>query len=159
MPGSSRRHHSPLHIGPAERGDAEVLAEYNLLMAQETESKSLDPETVLAGVLGVFDDPGRGRYLVARKEHQIVGQLLVTLEWSDWRNGEIWWIQSVYVHPEHRGQGVFRELYRAISKEAESRKDVVGLRLYVEYENEAAKQVYESLGMRAGGYLVMESMK
>lgn len=151
--------HSSLVIGPAGREDAEALAEYNILMAQETESKTLDPETVLAGVLGVFDDPGRGRYLVARKENQLVGQLMVTLEWSDWRNGEIWWIQSVYVRPEHRGKGIFRELYRAIQQEAESREDVVGLRLYVEYENEVAKRVYESLGMAAGGYLVMESMK
>jgi len=139
--------------------DAEILAEYNILMAQETESKSLDPETVLAGVRGVFADPRRGRYLVARRGDQVVGQLMVTLEWSDWRNGEIWWIQSVYVAPEHRGRGVFRALYQGLQQEAETKEDVVGLRLYVEYENEVAKRVYESLGMTSGGYLVMESMK
>jgi len=146
-------------IEAAQPADAEILAQFNILMAQETETKALDPETVLAGVRGVFADSRRGRYLVARKGTEIVGQLLVTLEWSDWRNGEIWWIQSVYVAPQHRGQGVFRALYQALKGEADAKQDVVGLRLYVEYENEIAKQVYESLGMTSGGYLVMEFIK
>lgn len=150
---------SDLVIEVAQPADAEILAEFNIRMAQETEARSLDSATVLAGVRGVFADPRRGRYLVARKETQVVGQLLVTVEWSDWRNGEIWWIQSVYVSPEHRGQGVFRALYRTLQRQADARDDVVGLRLYVEYENEIAKRVYESLGMTSGGYLVMESMK
>jgi ribosomal protein S18 acetylase RimI-like enzyme len=146
-------------IEPAQLEDVETLAEFNCQMAQETEGKLLDPETVVRGVKGLFADSSRGRYLVARQQKAVIGQLLITLEWSDWRNGEIWWIQSVYVHPDHRNRGVFKSLYQAVRTEAESRDDVVGIRLYVEHGNQSAQAVYQTLGMSHGGYEVMEFMK
>lgn len=146
-------------IEAAQRCDAQTLADFNCAMAMETEEKVLDPETVLKGVDAIFQKPGRGRYLVAKTDEKVIGQLLLTVEWSDWRNGEIWWIQSVYVHPEYRGQGVYKSLYRAVREEAESRDDVVGIRLYVEHNNDHAQTVYRKLGMQPGGYEVMEFMK
>ena len=146
-------------IVPASREDAPILAEFNCAMAMETEEKPLDPETVRKGVEAIFEKEERGRYLVARREGRVIGQLLLTLEWSDWRNGEIWWIQSVYVQPDHRGLGVYKALYQAVREEAESRDDVVGIRLYVEHNNDRAQTVYRKLGMQAGGYEVMEFMK
>ncbi|MBD3672851.1 MAG: GNAT family N-acetyltransferase [Planctomycetaceae bacterium] len=146
-------------IDEARPEDAEILARFNCAMATETEERKLNPETVLKGVRAIFAKRERGRYLVARSGSEVVGQLLLTLEWSDWRNGEIWWIQSVYVHPDHRNQGIYKSLYRAVREEAESRDDVVGIRLYVEHNNDRAQAVYKKLGMKAGGYEVMEAMK
>jgi len=146
-------------VQPASIDDAETLAEFNCRMAEETEQKTLDAVTVLQGVRAIFEAPERGRYLVARHESRLVGQLLITLEWSDWRNGEIWWIQSVYVHPEFRNQGVFKALYAEVRRQAAQRDDVAGIRLYVEHNNHRAQSVYRQLGMQAGGYEVMEQMK
>ena len=149
----------PFLISPARLEDAEVIADYNIRLAQESEQKSLDPETVLRGVRALFEQSHRGRYLVARSQEMIIGQLMVTLEWSDWRNGEIWWIQSVYVHPDYRGRGVFKSLYQSLLQEAEAHPDVVGIRLYVEHNNHTAQDVYRKLGMKSGNYEVMEFMK
>jgi GNAT superfamily N-acetyltransferase len=146
-------------IQPARLADAEILARFNCQLADETEGKVLNPETVLRGVCGLFDDRSRGRYLVAREKDSVIGQLLITIEWSDWRNGEIWWIQSVYVAPEQRNRGVFKALYQAVFEEAKTRDDVVGIRLYVEDHNLNAQKVYQNLGMSHAGYQVMEFMK
>jgi GNAT superfamily N-acetyltransferase len=136
--------------------DAVLLARFNAAMAEETEDKTLDPETVRAGVQEMFDDPSRGFYLVAVRDETIIGSLMITTEWSDWRNGVFWWIQSVYVRPEARRQGVFRALYARVRGEAERRDDVCGLRLYVEQGNDAARAAYEKLGMDETHYAMYE---
>ena len=144
-------------IRDAQLVDAPTIADFNIAMALESENLRLDPPTVLAGVRAVFADPARGRYFLATIDAKIVGQLLITHEWSDWRNGDIWWIESVYVHPDHRRCGVFRTLYsqvRSIAQEEGAR----GLRLYVERENHRAQNTYKSLGMDLTHYLVMEEM-
>ena len=145
-------------IREAQRGDAAIIAKYNAAMARETEGKTLDPACVGPGVQALFDDPSLGRYWVGEVDEQIVGQLMVTYEWSDWRNGMIWWIQSVYVHPEWRRKGVFSALYRHVESLASDAPGVIGLRLYVEDNNARAQQTYEALGMVKPGYLVMETL-
>lgn len=137
--------------------DAQVLADFNAAMALETENVRLDPPTVLAGCRAVLEDPGKGQYFVAESGGRIVGQLLVTREWSDWRNGDMWWVQSVYVHPEHRRKGVFRALYRHVVREAAAR-GVAAIRLYVEEHNHAAQHTYRGMGMRVTYYRVMEQI-
>ncbi|MCC6295025.1 MAG: GNAT family N-acetyltransferase [Bryobacterales bacterium] len=144
-------------IRPATRDDAETIARFNVLMARETEHLELDPGRVLDGVRAVFDEPGRGWYLVAVAENQVVGQLMVTYEWSDWRNGVFWWIQSVYVAPEARGQGVYKALYADLLRRAGAGGGVCGLRLYVEKENVRAQGVYERSGMRRTAYDLYEA--
>ena len=143
--------------------DLETLVDFNLRMADETEGKQLDPGTLRAGVSAVL--PGgpdvagpTGRYLVAVINRQVVGALMHTWEWSDWRNGVIWWLQSVYVEPGFRRRGVFRSLYGVLRDEARADATVVGLRLYVEHENEVAQATYGGLGMVRSGYVVMEEM-
>jgi ribosomal protein S18 acetylase RimI-like enzyme len=138
------------------KADHAVIVEYNHAMALETEHKRLDFDVLSAGVAAVFDDPSKGFYLVAERAGEVVGQLMVTTEWSDWRNGWFWWIQSVYVHPRARRQGVFRALFREVERVAKTRMNVIGLRLYVEKENVAAQGTYRSLGMDDAGYLVFE---
>lgn len=137
-------------------GDAPALARFNARMAKETEEKVLDPDTVLAGVRAVLEDSSKGLYLVAEDEGAIVGQLLVTYEWSDWRNAVFWWIQSVYVVPEARRRGVYRALHERVLEMARARADVCGLRLYVEKDNRSAKATYESLKMRPTRYDLYE---
>ena len=142
----------------ARRSDAGVIASHNAAMAEETETKLLDPAIVGPGVEALFGDASLGRYWVAEADGQVIGQLMVTFEWSDWRNGTIWWIQSVYVRPESRRQGVFSALYRHVESLAAAEPGVIGLRLYVENNNTRAQQTYEALGMMKPGYLVMESL-
>ena len=144
-------------IRPATRDDAETIARFNVLMARETEHLELDPGRVLDGVRAVFDEPGRGWYLVAESENRVVGQLMVTYEWSDWRNGVFWWIQSVYVAPEARGQGVYKALYADLLRRAGADGGVCGLRLYVEKENGRAQGVYARSGMRRTAYDLYEA--
>jgi ribosomal protein S18 acetylase RimI-like enzyme len=135
--------------------DAEIVAEFNRRMALETEKVRLEPATILAGCRAVLGDAARGLYFVAEIDGRVVGQIMVTREWSDWRNGDIWWIQSVYVHPDYRRRGVFRALYRHVEQEAR-RSGVVSLRLYVEQDNTAAQATYRALGMKLCHYRVME---
>ena len=142
----------------ARRDDADVIAGYNAAMARETEAKALDPAVVGPGVEALFDEPSLGRYWVAEADGQVIGQLMVTYEWSDWRDGMIWWVQSVYVRPELRRRGVFSALYRHVESLAAAEPGVIGLRLYVENNNLRAQQTYEALGMVKPGYLVMETL-
>lgn len=144
-----------LSLRRAETRDAAVIAGFNVAMALETEGKSLDPATVHAGVLAVLDDARRGFYRVAERAGEVIGGLMVTFEWSDWRNAEFWWIQSVYVRPEARRSGVFSALYRDIEHLARS-SGACGLRLYVENGNHPAMQTYGRMGMRDAHYRVME---
>jgi GNAT superfamily N-acetyltransferase len=143
-------------VRPAETADADVITDFNCRLADESESKRLDPSTTLAGVLEVLANPMHGRYYVAEHDGRPVGQLLVTYEWSDWRNGRFWWIQSVYVMPAHRRRGVFRALYGHLDDLAAKSPDVCGLRLYVEAGNAPARSTYAAIGMDETGYLVME---
>ena len=136
--------------------DAATLAGFNRAMALETESKSLPMETLLPGVEAVLRDPDHGFYVVAGSGREIAGSLLVTFEWSDWRNGRMWWIQSVYVRPSHRRRGVYRALHEAVRERARVAGDVVGIRLYVERENVAAQRTYAALGMTETPYRIYE---
>lgn len=144
---------------PAAADDAEVIARYNVAMALETEHKALDPAVVRAGVRRVFDVPSHGRYLVAESEQgEVVACLLITYEWSDWRDGQVWWVHSVYVHPEHRRRGVFKLLYQTVRGMGASAGGVCGYRLYVERDNERAQRTYRGLGMSATPYLIYEDL-
>ena len=136
--------------------DAESVADMNSRMALETEGKALDPATVASGVRAALADASRGVYYLAEKDGAVVGQAMITFEWSDWRNGWMWWIQSVYVKAEARRQGVFKALYQHIVGAATAAGDVSGIRLYVEQENHAAQQTYLSLGMERTHYLLLE---
>ncbi len=144
-----------LIIRPAQLSDADVICDFNRRMATETEDKDLDPAVLKAGVAAMLNDPRNGRYFVAEAEGQVVGQLGVTLEWSDWRNGNFWWIQSVYVTPEARRHGVFRKLYERLLSEARAQPNVIGVRLYVEHDNQVAQATYRKMGMGMTGYQVM----
>ena len=148
---------SSLKIRLAERGDIAAIAEWNLAMAWETEQKRLDPEVLLRGVTAVLDEPRRGFYLIAELDGKAAGCLLVTYEWSDWRNGDFWWFQSVYVTPEARRNGVFRAMYAEVAQRAKQ-AGAVGLRLYVETENLRAQRTYRELGMEQCHYFMYEQM-
>jgi len=143
-------------IRHAEPRDIPFLVDGNIAMALEAEHKHLDPDTVGRGVRAVFESPGHGRYFVAEVDGKVVGQAMYTREWSDWRAGDFWWLQSVYVVPEARRTGVFRALYRHIEALAEADPAVCGLRLYVERDNERAQRTYRRCGMQDAGYVVME---
>ncbi len=136
--------------------DAPVVAEFNARLAWETEGKRLDPAVVAAGVAAGLADPNKGIYFVAEDGGAIVGMMMITFEWSDWRNGWLWWIQSVYVRAEARRRGVFRTLYEHVYQAACRESDIVGLRLYVEQNNHPAQQTYLRLGMEEAGYRVFE---
>ena len=141
-----------LMIRRGEPRDAGVIAEFNRRMAWETEHKPLDPAVLARGVGRVFTDPARGFYLVAEAEGEVVGQLMVTYEWSDWRDGWVWWVQSVYVREDARRLGVFRQLFEAMLRAARAAGDVVGVRLYVEKDNTRAQATYQQMGMCDAGY-------
>lgn len=128
----------------------------NLAMAEETEGRRLDRDRLSAGAAGVFANPARGVYFVAERAGAVVGCLMVTKEWSDWRNGDFWWIQSVYVDHDHRRTGVFRALYDEVLRRARAAEGVCGVRLYVERENEPAQHVYDAVGMTRTSYLFYE---
>ena len=145
-----------MRIRGATVADAEVIASYNAAMALETEHKRLDMAVLRAGVEGAIGRPEAAQYYLADIDGRVVGQLMVTFEWSDWRNGMFWWIQSVYVHPEFRSRGVFKGVYRHVEGLARE-AGACGLRLYVELENEAAQEVYRRLGMKNAGYYVFEA--
>jgi GNAT superfamily N-acetyltransferase len=151
---------SPLLIRDACLADQRVIAEFNRRLALETESKVLDAAVLERGVAQALADPDRIRYWIAAVpgSDQIAGQAAITREWSDWRNGWIWWLQSVYVAEPFRRQGIFRALYRHIHDQARGRLDVIGLRLYVENANHRAHQTYMALGMKPGRYSVYEDL-
>ncbi len=141
--------------------DGPTIIDFNARLARETEGKALDPAVLARGVESALADPDRRlRYWVAVLEPggPVVGQAAISREWSDWRDGWLWWIQSVYVHPEARGKGVFRALHGHVRALAHASADVIGLRLYVDDANERAQQVYQALGMRPGGYHVYEEL-
>jgi ribosomal protein S18 acetylase RimI-like enzyme len=143
----------------ARPDDADVLAGFNIAMAHETEGKRLLPAVVGAGVRRMLAEPALGFYLVAEAGGEVAGSLMVTTEWSDWRNGRFWWIQSVYVRPQWRRRGIFRALYRHLTETAAATPDVCGFRLYVEHENTAAQATYRALGMDGTEYLLFEQLK
>ena len=136
-----------MNIRIANASDADSLVEFNQAMALETEGKRLKTETLTAGVEAVFGDEKKGFYVVAEIDERIAGGLMVTYEWSDWRNAWFWWIQSVYIRPEFRGQKIYSRLYDFVRAQAASGGNVCGFRLYVETENHNAQQVYEKVGM------------
>jgi len=135
--------------------DISEISGFQLKMAWETECLALNSETVMNGVKAVFDKPNRGQYWVAIDSNKVIASLLITYEWSDWRNTEVWWLQSVYVIPEFRKKGVFRKMYCHIKAEAE-KQNIAGLRLYVETNNVAAQKTYEALGMKSEHYRLYE---
>ena len=145
-----------IKIRKGELRDAGTIANFNIMMAKESENKELEFETVFRGVKAVIKDPHKGFYLVAESKNEIVGQLMVTPEWSDWRNMNFLWIQSVYVRENSRKQGIFAALYHHLKDIAHYKKNVAGLRLYVEINNETAKNVYEAMGMHKPGYDMYE---
>jgi GNAT superfamily N-acetyltransferase len=147
-----------LAIRDACAEDALVIVSFNALLALETEGKTLDERVLTAGVKIALAEPDRIRYWVAERAGQVVGQAAVTREWSDWRNGWIWWLQSVYVAAPYRGRGVFRALYERIRADGLALSDVIGLRLYVEQENLRAQDTYRAVGMVPGGYHVYEEL-
>jgi GNAT superfamily N-acetyltransferase len=145
-----------INIRQANVHDAPVIAEFNLRLAMETEGLPLDPACVKAGVHALLEDPAKGIYFVAEVGGVVAGQLMITYEWSDWRNGNLWWIQSVYVKQEFRRTGVFRQLFKHLERLARQQKDVRSLRLYMHSDNSTARRSYEKLGMRRTHYEVFE---
>lgn len=136
--------------------DTEALVAFNQAMAQETEGLALDSDTLRRGVSTLLENPAKGFYLVAEIEGEIAGSLLVTFEWSDWRAADYYWIQSVYIKPEHRQKGIYRALYHEVKTLAEKQGGAASFRLYVEQENTRAQQAYQSLGMSQSHYLMYE---
>ncbi|MCK6553538.1 GNAT family N-acetyltransferase [Candidatus Binatia bacterium] len=143
-------------IRPAHPDDIETLVSFEQAMARETEDLTLDPETLRTGVSKLIADPTRGRCFVVEVQGEAVATLAVTLEWSDWRNGFFWWIQSVYVAPAHRRKGHYRRLHEYVRARAAADPEVCGLRLYVEQDNRAAQETYRALGMFETAYRVFE---
>ncbi len=139
--------------------DAAAIVEFQIAMARETEDLELDRDICAKGVAAVFDDSRHGFYLIAELEGKVVASTMITYEWSDWRNGVVWWIQSVYVMPEARGQGVYKGLYAYVQELANDDDNVRGIRLYVDKRNARAQQVYAKLGMNGEHYQVFEWMK
>ena len=146
-----------LDIRIAVDTDQQTIADFNAAMGLESEGVTLDTNTLRDGVAAALADPVKAFYLLAEADGHPVGQLMVTTEWSDWRNGWIWWIQSVYVIPERRRQGVYRSLYGRLTKMANDRGDIRGMRLYVMRDNWRAKRTYEALGMSHSHYDLYET--
>ncbi len=154
-------HEAPcFSIRDARTEDRPAIAEFNRCLALETEGKILDPAVLDRGVAQALSDPDRIRYWVATVDgaDRLAGQAAITREWSDWRNGWIWWLQSVYIDRPFRGRGIFRALYQHIRSLGFANPEVIGLRLYVEDSNHAARLTYQSLGMKPGGYSVYEEL-
>ncbi|HJU03582.1 MAG TPA: GNAT family N-acetyltransferase [Nitrospiraceae bacterium] len=148
-----------LQIRPAAREDLDTLVRFSHAMAQETEGRDLEWERLRQGTFAVLESSAKGFYLVAElcgETPAVVGQLLITYEWSDWRNATFWWIQSVYVDPSRRRQGVYRRLYEDVVNRARAQPDVCGIRLYVERDNQVAQSVYRMLNLRQTHYQIWE---
>ena len=144
------------NIRYSNKDDISTIVNFNSAMAMETEKKKLDSNTVHKGVESVLKNKEYGFYLLAESDGVPVGQLMVTKEWSDWRNGEFWWIQSVYVYPDHRKNNVYKKLYAEVIKSAKESDKVCGIRLYVDKNNTKAQKVYSKLGMKESNYLLFE---
>ncbi len=149
----------PLTVRRAGAEDADAIIAFQKRMAHETEDRTLDDARVSAGVRHVLAHPDHGFYLVAVDDGELVASLMVTTEWSDWRNGLYWWIQSVYVVPSHRRRGIYRRLYAEVKALAQADPKICGYRLYVERDNEAARTTYEALGMAPTPYLLYEETR
>jgi GNAT superfamily N-acetyltransferase len=147
-----------MNIRQANAGDAEIVAQFNIALAKESEDVDLDPARVKAGVAALLRDPAKGLYFVAQEAGAVIGQLLITHEWSDWRNGDFWWLQSVYVRPDFRRRGVFQALFDHVLENAARQEDVCGLRLYVDARNSPARKVYQRLGLNETHYHVLERL-
>lgn len=145
-----------LRIRAGRPEDRDAIVEFNARLARETEHKELDRRVLTRGVERALNEPGRLRYWVAERDGRIIGQSAISLEWSDWRDGWLWWLQSVYVVAEFRGQGVLKAILEQIRRDADAEGDVIGLRLYVEQANTDAQRAYQRLGLEPGGYLVLE---
>jgi GNAT superfamily N-acetyltransferase len=143
-------------VRDAELSDISTIVDFQIAMAMETEQKSLDRAICTAGVQAVFEDSARGRYFVADLGGRVVASLLITYEWSDWRNGNFWWLQSVFVSDNARGHGVFRTMFDHVRDRAARDSTVCGLRLYVDQRNARAQEVYRRLGMNGDHYQVFE---
>ena len=143
-------------VRDARPADAEIIVDFNIRLASESEGITLDPVVVGPGVRRALASPRLCRYFMAEIEGRPVGQTMITTELTDWRNGVLWWIQSVYVHPDARRKGVFRALHRHIEDTARGTADVRGLRLYVDRENDKAIRTYEAMGMNRTNYLFYE---
>ena len=149
----------PIEIRPARPEDAGAIVDFQVLMARETEGLELDLPTVIRGVRAVFDDPSKGEYWVAEAGGRVVSSLMTTYEWSDWRDGTVLWVQSVYVLPELRGSGIYRRLYEHLKERVQASPRLMGIRLYVDRRNTAAQRVYERVGMSREHYEMFEWMK
>ena len=147
-------------IRPADAEDIEDIACFQEDMALHTEGKRLDPDVIRSGVTRVLEDGAKGRYLVVDVDGHTVGSLLLTLEWSDWRDGWFWWIQSVWIQEHHRRRGLYRALHQEVRRQARQAsaegEPVIGIRLYVEKDNQRAQRTYEAMGMSATDYLLYE---
>ncbi|MGE4585845.1 MAG: GNAT family N-acetyltransferase [Mangrovibacterium sp.] len=146
-------------IRKANPNDALQIISFQIALAAETEKLRLDPHVVTLGVNAVFKDPSKGNYYVAEKNRQLIGSLLTTYEWSDWRNGTVLWIQSVYVLPEFRRKGIYRALYGHIRELVDNTQELKGIRLYTDKNNKTAQRVYERLGMSDEHYHLFEWLK
>ncbi len=146
-------------IREANISDAQIITDFQYTMAMESEGMKLEKEILAKGVRAVFDDPGKGKYYVAEYESLVVGSMLNTYEWSDWRNGTIIWFQSVYVKPESRKLGVFKEMYNHIKDLVDQDEQLCGMRLYVDRGNVKAQKVYQAMGMTGDHYDTYEWMK
>lgn len=150
-----------LLIRVGELRDLDILVEFNQELIRETEGKEFPLDVVTAGVETLLTNLNLGFYLLAEKNHNIVGSLMITSEWSDWRNGLYWWIQSVYILPEFRRQGIYRKLYEFVKQKAQKKQNglrICGFKLYVERENTIAQNTYKALGMKESYYLLYEEV-
>ncbi|OOM79486.1 GNAT family N-acetyltransferase [Clostridium sp. BL-8] len=146
-------------IRKANIDDLEIIAKFNYNLAKETEDKELNLDIVTKGVKAILDDPAKGQYYVYEINNKVVGQIMHTYEWSDWRNGMFLWVQSVYVDAEYRRNGIFKELYAYVKNTCDKNEELAGIRLYVEKENHNAKATYKSLGMSECNYHMYEYEK
>ncbi|MCE9677737.1 GNAT family N-acetyltransferase [Shewanella sp. AS1] len=145
-----------MQIRKGQLADLRALVEFNQAMAQETEGLSLDEQTLSLGVETLLNTPEKGFYLVAEEAGEILGSLMVTFEWSDWRAKDYYWIQSVYIRPQNRRQGIYTRLYQSVKDLADENGGAASFRLYVEQENSKAQQTYQALGMDKSYYLMYE---
>ena len=145
-----------MRIRKAALADAGLITDFNLKLAKETESLTLDPERVAAGVTAVLKDASKGVYFLAEEDGEVAAQMLITYEWSDWRSGNFWWIQSVYVKEAFRQRGIFRAMFTHLQELTRENPKVCGLRLYVDADNERARRSYERLGMSQSHYQIFE---